>query len=59
MCVLVFCRQRIFILEILDVNSTLFPGKCYPETGEVVDISHHAFKKSDLVIVSGNKYDHR
>lgn len=23
-----------------------------------MDLSHHAFKKSDLVIVSGNKYDH-
>lgn len=52
MCVLV-------LLEILDANSTSFPEKCYPETGEVVDISHHAFKNSDLVIVSGNKYDHR
>lgn len=49
----------VFILEILDVNSPLFAGKCYPETGELVDLAHHAFKKSDLVTVSGNKYDHR
>lgn len=48
-----------FILEVLDVNSALFPGKCFPETGELVDLSHHAFKKSDLVIVSGNKYDQK
>lgn len=48
-----------FILEVLDINSALFPGKCFPETGELVDLSHHAFKKSDLVTVSGNKYDQK
>jgi len=48
-----------FYIGILNVNSPLFPGKCYPETGKLVGVSHHAFKKSDLVTVSGSKYDHR
>lgn len=52
-------KMNSFILEVLDVDSALFPGKCCPETGELVDLSHYAFKKSDLVTVSENKYDQK
>lgn len=47
MCVFWFCLkdELLIVLEILDVNSPLFPGNFSSETVELVDVSHQTLRQ--------------